>query len=127
MAMIVNATTIDAAIGGAEICLHELQSAATTLQTEAPNVGIGQEDISAQAIQKAIDLLNETIQNLNHSSSAYAENKRPDWRDEMGAAYNQTVDNISNLTELPVQTLQRAIPQLQELKQIVQQYDSVSF
>ena len=45
----------------------------------------------------------------------------------MGAAYNQTVDNISNLTELPVQTLQRAIPQLQELKQIVQQYDSVSF
>ena len=79
-------------------------------------------DISAQAIQKAIDLLNETIQNLNHSSSAYAENKRPDWRDEMGAAYN-----ISNLTELPVQTLQRAIPQLQELKQIVQQYDSVSF
>ena len=66
-------------------------------------------DISAQAIQKAIDLLNETIQNLNHSSSAYAENKRPDWRDEMGAAYNQTVDNISNLTELPVQTLQRAI------------------
>lgn len=32
-------------------------------------------DISAQAIQKAIDLLNETIQNLNHSSSAYAENK----------------------------------------------------
>ena len=79
-------------------------------------------DISAQAIQKAIDLLNETIQNLNHSSSAYAENKRPDWRDEMGA-----VDNISNLTELPVQTLQRAIPQLQELKQIVQQYDSVSF
>lgn len=84
-------------------------------------------DISAQAIQKAIDLLNETIQNLNHSSSAYAENKRPDWRDEMGAAYNQTIDNISNLTELPVQTLQRAIPQLQELKQIVQQYDSVSF
>ena len=79
-------------------------------------------DISAQAIQKAIDLLNETIQNLNHSSSAYAENKRQDWRDEMGAAYN-----ISNLTELPVQTLQRAIPQLQELKQIVQQYDSVSF
>ena len=84
-------------------------------------------DISAQAIQKAIDLLNETIQNLNHSSSAYAENNRPDWRDEMGAAYNQTVDNICNLTELPVQTLQRAIPQLQELKQIVQQYDSVSF
>ena len=33
MAMIVNSTTIDAAIGGAEICLHELQSAATTLQS----------------------------------------------------------------------------------------------
>ena len=33
-------------------------------------------DISAQAIQKAIDLLNETIQNLNHSSSAYAESVR---------------------------------------------------
>ena len=29
-------------------------------------------DISAQAIQQAIDLLNETIQNLNHSSSAYS-------------------------------------------------------
>ena len=33
MAMIVNSTTIDAAIGWAEICLHELQSAATTLQS----------------------------------------------------------------------------------------------
>ena len=79
-------------------------------------------DISAQAIQQAIDLLNETIQNLNHSSSAYSENKRPDWKDEMGAAYN-----ISNLTELPIQTLQRAVPQLQELKQIVQRYDGISF
>ena len=48
MAMIVNSTTIDAAIGGAEICLHELQSAATTLQSEAPNVGIGQEDVHLQ-------------------------------------------------------------------------------
>ena len=84
-------------------------------------------DISAQAIQQAIDLLNETIQNLNHSSSAYSENKRPDWKDEMGAAYNKTVDNISNLTELPIQTLQRAVPQLRELKQIVQRYDGISF
>lgn len=45
----------------------------------------------------------------------------------MGAAYNKTVDNISNLTELPIQTLQRAVPQLQELKQIVQRYDGISF
>ena len=48
MAMIVNSTTIDAAIGGAEICLHELLAAATTLLSEAPNVGIGQEDVHLQ-------------------------------------------------------------------------------
>lgn len=36
MAMIVNSTTIDAAIGGAEICLHELQSAATTFTKRSP-------------------------------------------------------------------------------------------
>lgn len=84
-------------------------------------------DISTQAIQKAIDLLNETIQNLNHSSSTYAENKNLAWRDEMGAAFNKTIDNISNLTELPVQTLQQAVPQLEELKQIVLQYEQINF
>ena len=57
MAMIVNATTIDAAIGGAEICLHELQSAATTLQSEAPNVGIGQEDV----LQQFLGIVNQCV------------------------------------------------------------------
>ena len=58
MAMIVNATTIDAAIGGAEICLHELQSAATTLQSEAPNVGIGQEDVH---LQQFLGIVNQCV------------------------------------------------------------------
>ena len=84
-------------------------------------------DISSQAVQRAIDLLNETIQNLNHASSTYENNKRSDWRDEKGAAYNKTIENISNLTELPVQTLQKAVPQLEELKVIVRKYEEMEF
>ena len=75
MAMIVNSTTIDAAIGGAEICLHELQSAATTLQSEAPNLGIVNQCVTAleapQAnLQKNIGTLQTLVGIVRQMESA---------------------------------------------------------
>lgn len=58
MAMIVTSNTINAAVGGAKICLHELQTAATTLQNDAPNVGIGQDDIH---LQQFLNIVNRCV------------------------------------------------------------------
>ena len=71
MAMIVSSTTIDAAIGGAEICLHELHSAATTLQNDAPNVGIGQEDVH---LQQFLNIVNQCVTALEAPQSNLQKN-----------------------------------------------------
>lgn len=84
---------------------------------------------SSEAIGEMVDQIRRTISDITRISEGIRgglSRTGGSWDDDKAQEFADVMNNIASLTETPVDTLEGAIPKLQQLQSILEGYSSTS-
>ena len=83
----------------------------------------------SQTVREMKGEISQTIRDLEHMSSSIRRGIRATegWDDSKAAEFNVAMSRVARMIESPVDALQAALPKLEKLAQLMDQYSSKRF